>query len=29
MIDKDLIKTYRLFLKDSIRKAIDFSQVDQ
>jgi len=28
-MDKDLIKTYRLFLKDSIRKVIDFSQTDQ
>jgi SagB-type dehydrogenase family enzyme len=25
----ELIKTYRLFLKDSIRKVIDFSQTDQ
>ena len=28
-MDKDLIRTYRLFLKDSIRKVIDFSQTDQ
>lgn len=28
-MDKELIKTYRLFLKDSIRKAIDFSGTDQ
>lgn len=28
-MDKDLIKKYRLFLKDSIRKAVDFSQTDQ
>ena len=28
-MDKDLIKTYRLFLKDSIRQIIDFSQTDQ
>jgi len=28
-MDKDLITTYRLFLKDSIRKIIDFSQTDQ
>jgi SagB-type dehydrogenase family enzyme len=28
-MDKDLITTYRLFLKDSIRKVIDFSQTDQ
>lgn len=28
-MDKDLISTYRLFLKDSIRKIIDFSQTDQ
>jgi len=28
-MDKELIKTYRLFLKDSIRKVIDFSQIDQ
>ncbi|MFA5180159.1 MAG: SagB/ThcOx family dehydrogenase [Syntrophales bacterium] len=28
-MDKELIKTYRLFLKDSIRKVIDFSQTDQ
>ena len=28
-MDTDLIKTYRLFLKDSIRKVIDFSQTDQ
>ena len=26
---KELINTYRLFLKDSIRKVIDFSQTDQ
>jgi len=29
MMNKELIKTYRLFLKDSIRKTINFSQVDQ
>ena len=28
-MDKELINTYRLFLKDSIRKVIDFSQTDQ
>jgi SagB-type dehydrogenase family enzyme len=28
-MDKDLIKKYRVFLKDSIRKVIDFSQTDQ
>jgi len=28
-MDKDLITTYRLFLKDSIRKIIDFSETDQ
>ncbi|MFH1628750.1 MAG: SagB/ThcOx family dehydrogenase [Pseudomonadota bacterium] len=28
-MDKELIKTYRSFLKDSIRKVIDFSQTDQ
>lgn len=28
-MDKELITTYRLFLKDSIRKVIDFSQTDQ
>lgn len=28
-MDKELIKTYRLFLKDSIRKVIDFSKTDQ
>jgi SagB-type dehydrogenase family enzyme len=28
-MDKDLIKQYRSFLKDSIRKGIDFSQTDQ
>jgi SagB-type dehydrogenase family enzyme len=28
-MDKDLIKQYRSFLKDSIRKVIDFSQTDQ
>jgi len=28
-MDQDIIKTYRLFLKDSIRQAIDFSQTDQ
>ncbi|HAJ25766.1 MAG TPA: thioester oxidase [Syntrophus sp. (in: bacteria)] len=28
-MDTDLIKTYRLFLKDSIRKVVDFSQTDQ
>jgi SagB-type dehydrogenase family enzyme len=28
-MDQDLIKTYRLFLKDSIRQVIDFSQTDQ
>jgi SagB-type dehydrogenase family enzyme len=28
-MDKDLIKQYRMFLKDSIRKVIDFSQTDQ
>jgi SagB-type dehydrogenase family enzyme len=29
MTDKELIKVYRLFLKDSIRKVIDFSATDQ
>jgi len=29
IMDQDLINTYRLFLKDSIRKIIDFSQTDQ
>lgn len=29
MMDKELIKAYRLFLKDSIRKVIDFSATDQ
>jgi SagB-type dehydrogenase family enzyme len=28
-MDKDLMRQYRSFLKDSIRKAIDFSQTDQ
>jgi SagB-type dehydrogenase family enzyme len=28
-MDQELTKTYRLFLKDSIRKVIDFSQTDQ
>jgi hypothetical protein len=28
-MDKEIIKAYRLFLKDSIRKVIDFSQTDQ
>jgi len=28
-MDQELFKAYRLFLKDSIRKAIDFSQTDQ
>ncbi len=28
-MDKDLIEQYRYFLKDSIRKEIDFSQTDQ
>jgi SagB-type dehydrogenase family enzyme len=28
-MDKDLIKQYRVFLKDSIRKITDFSQTDQ
>ncbi|KQC07272.1 MAG: thioester oxidase [Smithella sp. SDB] len=28
-MDKELIKAYRLFLKDSIRKVIDFSKTDQ
>jgi SagB-type dehydrogenase family enzyme len=28
-MDKELINAYRLFLKDSIRKVIDFSQSDQ
>ncbi len=28
-MEKDLIKTYRLFLKDSIRKVVDFSRTDQ
>lgn len=28
-MDKDLIKKYRMFLKDSIRKTVDFSQTDQ
>ena len=28
-MDKELIKSYRLFLKDSIRKVVDFSQTDQ
>jgi SagB-type dehydrogenase family enzyme len=28
-MDKEIIRQYRLFLKDSIRKAIDFSQTDQ
>src|SRR4030066_1445303 len=27
-MDKELIKTYRSFLKDSVHKAIDFSQTD-
>ena len=28
-MDKELIKAYRLFLKDSIRKVIDFTKTDQ
>jgi len=28
-MDKELFKAYRLFLKDSIRKVVDFSQTDQ
>jgi SagB-type dehydrogenase family enzyme len=28
-MDKDATKKYRVFLKDSIRKAVDFSQTDQ
>lgn len=28
-MDKDLIKKYRVFLKDSVRKVVDFSQTDQ
>ncbi len=28
-MDKDVTKKYRVFLKDSIRKAVDFSQTDQ
>lgn len=28
-MEKEIIHTYRLFLKDSIRKVIDFSQTDQ
>jgi len=28
-MDKDLFKVYRLFLKDRIRKVVDFSQTDQ
>jgi len=28
-MDKELIKAYRLFLKDSIRKVIDFTETDQ
>jgi SagB-type dehydrogenase family enzyme len=28
-MDKELINTYRSFLKDSIRKVVDFSQTDQ
>ena len=28
-MDKDLLRQYRFFLKDSIRKRIDFSQTDQ
>ncbi len=28
-MEKELLKAYRLFLKDSIRKAVDFSQTDQ
>jgi len=28
-MDEELLKVYRLFLKDSIRKVIDFSQTDQ
>jgi len=28
-MDEDFIKAYRLFLKDSLRKVIDFSQTDQ
>jgi SagB-type dehydrogenase family enzyme len=28
-MNKELIKLYRLFLKDSIRKVVDFSQTDQ
>lgn len=29
MMDRDLLESYRYFLKDSIRKTIDFSQTDQ
>lgn len=29
MMDNDLIKVYRQFLKDDVRKVVDFSQVDQ
>ncbi|MCX6225960.1 MAG: SagB/ThcOx family dehydrogenase, partial [Bacteroidia bacterium] len=29
MTDKELIKAYRIFLKDSIRKVIDFSATNQ
>ncbi len=28
-MDKDLLRQYRFFLKDSIRKRVDFSQTDQ
>ena len=28
-MDKEMIKQYRVFLKDSIRKITDFSQTDQ
>ncbi len=29
MVNRDLLETYRYFLKDTIRKTIDFSQTDQ
>ncbi len=29
MAEKDLLRTFRFFLKDSIRKRVDFSQTDQ
>lgn len=29
MAEKDLLRTFRYFLKDSIRKSVDFSQTDQ